>query len=729
MYRKSLACRVCFPASVLALVVILAPTPTPAEENVDTSLRAFAILEENCANSGCHGGSNPYSFDARNPASLLAARVVEPGSAARSELIRRVDAGAMPMGGYKGQAGVKLPDADIQTLKRWIDQGAPTPVRSAANARPFLSESEVLASIIQDLEATPKADRPHRRYYSIANLWNAADVTPTALESSRAAVGKLANHLSWKPEIVKPVSVGNENAILRIDLRDYGWTDRTWERIVAGYPYAAVANDLRDKAAQIRALSGAIVPYLRADWFVANASVSPLYDDILRLPNTVDDLESQLKVNIAANTRTGRAQRFGVRNSGISRNNRVMERNPTPYGAYWKSFDFAGNLIEQNIFRDPIHLTPDGGEIIFNLPNGLQAYMIVNALGKSIDDAPITIVRDRTNPDDPVVHNGRSCIGCHIKGTNAFQDEISDRLQDRVDAVFDVDRAAALYPGQPALDRVLQQDNKRFIDALNRSGNGIPTGSQEEPVNQLARRHEAALSVADAAAELYISDPQELQRLIGKNVELQRQGFDQLMGATGGIKRDTWEQGFSELVEELGLGNSLLPNKLARISAGTKLPLKLETALNTRIVRRGDEVMFRTAQDLRAKGNVMIPMGSIVRAVVSGIQRADGTAQKANVQFQLDEVRLTNGTTMRLPASIVTIKEIAHAPMAPMAHPMPPRRNDGVWSEKQTKGQMISQAIAIVSESIRNASGPPPAAPQPQQAADIPQGSMFEARF
>ena len=119
--------------------------------------------------------------------------------------------------------------------------------------------------------------------------------------------------------------------------------------------------------------------------------------------------------------------------------------------------------------------------------------------------------------------------------------------------------------------------------------------------------------MVDAAAELYISDPQELQRLIGKNVELQRQGFDQLMGVNGGIKRDTWEQGFAELVEELGLGNSLLPNKLARISAGTKLPLKLETALDTRIVRRGDEVMFRTAQDLRAKGNVMIPMSATSR--------------------------------------------------------------------------------------------------------------------
>jgi hypothetical protein len=68
-----------------------------------------------------------------------------------------------------------------------------------------------------------------------------------------------------------------------------------------------------------------------------------------------------------------------------------------------------------------------------------------------------------------------------------------------------------------------------------------------------------------------------------------------------------------------------------------------------------------------------------------------------------------------------------------MTKPMPAQPNDGGWSaERQKKAQMITQAIAIFSESIRNASGPPatPAsAPQPQQTADIPQGSMFEARF
>src|SRR5204863_6030989 len=115
----------------------------------------------------------------------------------------------------------------------------------------------------------------------------------------------------------------------------------------------------------------------------------------------------------------------------VSRNTRAMERHSTVYGAYWKSFDFAGNNPGQNIFRDPLDLRADGGEIIFNLPNGLQAYFIADRQRKRIDAAPVNIVRDRTNPDDPVVRNGRSCMGCHVRGMNVFRDEISQTLRAR----------------------------------------------------------------------------------------------------------------------------------------------------------------------------------------------------------------------------------------------------------------------------------------------------------
>jgi hypothetical protein len=64
-----------------------------------------------------------------------------------------------------------------------------------------------------------------------------------------------------------------------------------------------------------------------------------------------------------------------------------------------------------------------------------------------------------------------------------------------------------------------------------------------------SRRHEAPLTVAQAAADLYLDTP-SFQRLIVNSADLRAQGFDQLLLPGGGIKRDTWEQGFRILLRE-----------------------------------------------------------------------------------------------------------------------------------------------------------------------------------
>src|SRR5262245_52879553 len=195
-----------------------------AENSTEAALRVTAILEQNCANAGCHGGADAYHFDVRNPSTLLDAKVIQPGNAGGSEMIRRLEAGLMPLGGYKGQPGVKLPETDIQELKRWIDAGAPLPPRPSIVARPFIPESQILAAIIRDLKVAPKADRLFLRYFSMANLSNAADVSANELPMYRSALSKLVNHLSWQKEVAEPSEIDEDATLLRIDLRKYRWT-------------------------------------------------------------------------------------------------------------------------------------------------------------------------------------------------------------------------------------------------------------------------------------------------------------------------------------------------------------------------------------------------------------------------------------------------------------------------------------------------------------------------
>jgi hypothetical protein len=460
--------------------------------------------------------------------------------------MRRVEAGIMPLGGYKGQPGAKLPSEDIEILRQWIDAGGPGKSR-----RPFIAESQVLDAIDRDLESANVSDRLYLRYFSLANIWNNGEIDDAELRAYPTALNKLVNHLSWEKAIAAPRAVnGAEGEVFCVDLRNYGWTPEIWRGIAAAYPYGGERQDLTGTADRIEDLSGADVGYVRADWFIAAASVAPLYHTILGLPSTLAGLEQLLDVHAEFDLDRNIAERFGVRNSGVSRNNRAIERHSTAYGAYWKSFDFAGNAPEQNIFRNPLDMRADGGEIIFNLPNGLQAYLIVDRQGRRIDAAPVNVVRDRTNSDDPVVHNGRSCIGCHAQGMNVFKDEIHEALEGRTQALFNVERALEIYRGQEALDLVLRRDNSRFSEALRRIETGPPPSPAREPVSRLARQYEGAVSVSQAAADLFLEDPKALQSLIRHNLELQTQGFDSLLGPGGTIKRDSWEQGFSVVKRE-----------------------------------------------------------------------------------------------------------------------------------------------------------------------------------
>ena len=507
--------------------------PTRAQTTSDTDSQAVQILRQNCGNASCHGGPGGYSFDVYDPASLIAAKVVEPGNAAGSELIQRVEAGIMPMGGYRGQRGVKLPAENVQVLRAWIDAGAHVPTASAPPPRRFVSEAQVTASIIRDLESASETDRPYLRYFSMTNLWNNSELEASELDVYRAALDKLLNHLSWQRDLAPAKRMGPNGTISRIDLRDYDWTEDTWQCILDAYPYIQASGDS--------------TPDIRADWFIATASKPPLYHSLLRLPNTLAALEDLLHVDVEFDLQHDLARRFGLRNSGVSRNNRAMERHATVYGAYWKSFDFAGNNPDQNIFRNPVDLRPDGGEVIFHLPNGLQGYFIVDRQGRRIDEAPVNIVRDKTNPDDPVVHNGRSCIGCHFKGMNSFRDETAGFFEGRSLALFDIAHAQSLYRGQPELEELLNRDNRRFVAALAGIGVSVPAGSDGEPINHVARRYEASLTVAQAAADLNLENARALQERIAGSVELQTEGFDQLLGPKGGIKRDAWEEGFGRL--------------------------------------------------------------------------------------------------------------------------------------------------------------------------------------
>ncbi len=526
-------------------VALLSVSRSPAQTSVGASpaSQARRVLQQRCFQ--CHGqnGVATKNVFVLDRARLVQGKVVVPGDA-HSRLIAVVESGAMPLG-----AG-KLAPAEVDVLRDWVTRGAPDwDSGQPSAARKLLTETALEQAIGRDLAQAPERDRRFLRYYSIAHLYNAG-VPEAELDGYRIGLSRLINSLSWRRTIVSPQPIDAARTMLRIDLRDYGWSLATWKTVARQYPYG-----YRTPAGEhIYELSGVEIPYIRADWFVANASVPPLYHSILGLPNTVGELEKLLKVDAAADLDGEKnVLRAGTRNSGVSRNNRVVERHLTGYGAYWKSFDFRSNTGDQNIFKDPLDFHAAGGEMVFNLPNGLQGYYLANGTGQRLDRAPVEIVSDRSFPDDPVVVNGRSCMSCHYAGTKSITDEIRAVVEKEASPTFDKARALALYAPQHELDGVLREDAERFRAAVAETGGTVSVDFRTEPINALARKYSADLSLPQAAAELGMSEA-DFRAQLASHPRLDQLGLGALVQPEGGIKRDAWEEYFGQVVSEFGDG-------------------------------------------------------------------------------------------------------------------------------------------------------------------------------
>ena len=377
--------------------------------------QAYAIFEQSCLN--CHGEHGAFTEEIIiEHTALIETGAVVPGKPAiESELYRRLlendPAKRMPLG------QPQLPPTAILTIGNWIQAGAPDWEDTSEADGAFITSKEMLDTIEKHVESLSPFDRPFTRYFTMTHLYNAGE-SAEALHAYQRALSKLVNSLSWGREVIKPQPIDPEATIFYIDLRDYEWEiePNRWTQIEQVYPYSIEFNAptqtaLREKIANLREEVECEVPFIHVDWFLATASLPPLYHDILNLPDTDRELEERLEVNVVENLRNAagkRVWRAGFSDSGVSNHNRVVERHTSRYGAYWKSYDFAGSVGTQNIFTNPLSFTHDGGEIIFNLPNGLQAYYLADAGGRRLDAAPIKIVR---NPaaSDPTVRNGLSC--------------------------------------------------------------------------------------------------------------------------------------------------------------------------------------------------------------------------------------------------------------------------------------------------------------------------------
>jgi mono/diheme cytochrome c family protein len=569
-----------------AMLLLLCWFPLAAEDEKKgngVASKTRQILKQRCWR--CHNGENSTggSFDILDDADLVESGRIEKGSPDDSYLFEMVIKNRMPPKAVTERVTAE----EGNVIRQWILDG--TPPFPKAKQREFVSASSVLTSIRDYLR---KADRHHRsylRFFTLHNLHNNPRFFESDLENYRAALSKTVNSLSWNQRITIPKAIDPLKLVYVIDTRDYHWDSSRnrqdkWEEILKQYPYGLKYRNLPDEILMnldeeiIELTQGCDLSYVRADWFITNGTRPPLYHTLLEIPNSAKTLEHRLGVNVARNflnPHNRRVSRAGFARSGVSGQNRLLERHESTHGFYWKSYDFKPDRFRAkltrfplgplNMFQDNHHpfrsqaFIHDGGEIIFSLPNGLQGYMLTDGKDDRIDVGPIEVVSDNLKTSGtPEIVNGVSCMSCHRNGMLWFKDTIRNHS-----AVFGEPEkhVKRLFPEISVMDELIQEDQDHFLKSLEKcigpillKGDNSDADIEDlpEPVGEVARVHRLQfLDLKTVACELDIEDPQQLLIKVGEK-NLKKLGLESLLKKGGVINRLEWEatEGVS-LMQEL----------------------------------------------------------------------------------------------------------------------------------------------------------------------------------
>jgi hypothetical protein len=520
---------------------------------------AFDVLDKHCARCHQTGKLLDRERPAKNFGNILKLdeiaanpHYVLPGNPLGSKLFRQIADKEMPYDiYYEGASHAPPSEADLKALENWVTALGNKAVASCETHK-FITPEDMVSFMVSDLDKERPQRRATTRYLTLTHLVNVC-ADPAAMKVYRQAAVKFLNSLARSSDVVKLETIDPEGSILRFNLLDLGWRAADWDNVIAVYPY----NIQPDTEFSRMLASGTAtpVPYVRADWFVFTASQPPLYDALLQLPNTFQQLAREQGVDVESNIRNFVAQRAAFQRSGVSQNNRLIERHPSRTGYFWTSYDFAGNRDRQSLFSFPLGpvgpnaFHHDGGETIFSLPNGFQAYYLNKATGERLDKGPTAIVRDPSRKDFAVT-NGISCMGCHDQGMRKAKDDIRDLvLKGRTFPKQVRDAVEGLYPPHDRMDALIEDDTKRFVDAMRRAGldstlklNGI------EMINALAKRYEDDLDLTLAASELGLGKTEFSQR--AANVDQKYRPLVRRL-VQGAVPRDQFESAFRGIAPDM----------------------------------------------------------------------------------------------------------------------------------------------------------------------------------
>lgn len=400
---------------------------------------------------------------------------------------------------------------------------------------------DLYAAVANDVSQLDADDAPFARYVSFANQANVEGCDFDA-EASSATLSKFVNSLSINARITQPEPIDAALTLHRIDLRDFDWNrsvqvggataSDVWEAFIASTPYAVpFVGDAADGAV---AATGTSVPVLFGDVLIATGIQAPLYYSVLRIPADIDDfVADDLQIDLAAARANGATARAGFVDGSrefLAERFEIQVRS----GVLWQISDVGCNRgrgcrprTGTSLFDDPLANPTGERELVFTLPNGMQAHVLANGAGAVLD---VSAVRLDETQSDGRAHVAQSFFRSRAQGIQ-LEDQVRPFALANPDNFSEAELEAilALYPDAEDLEALLDADRNFYAFALEDAG--VDIDQSPEPLSDALAEFSGELDAASVAGALLISEEDLLNELSNLDPSLS------VLGAGGSVSR------------------------------------------------------------------------------------------------------------------------------------------------------------------------------------------------
>jgi hypothetical protein len=105
----------------------------------------------------------------------------------------------------------------------------------------------------------------------------------------------------------------------------------------------------------------------------------------------------------------------------------------------------------------------------------------------------------------------------------------------------------------------------------------------------------------------------------------------------------------------------ILQGYIQVVPSGTKIPMIIDTAIDSDTSQEGDELSARTSEDLVIDGKVALPAGSIVKGRIATLNEPKTMNRSGSIAIKFDSVTTPDNKQVPLVATIVAKEGVIHA--------------------------------------------------------------------